>query len=220
MNLINEDLIDNKVFKHPFTCLIAGPTQSGKTTILKKILELNSFYIDNPPTIIVYCYARWQEVYDKLKLVVPRIEFKQGLADIDEFQANDSNLIILDDLMDECEKDKTILNLFTTDSHQKNISVFLISQNLFSQGKYARTISLNCHYLILLNNPRDRSQIYYLARQMYPTNPNFLIECYGDAVESKKYGYLFIDCKQTTNKRFRIQTGVLKDEERIIYQIK
>lgn len=220
MNLINENFVDQTIFKHPFTCLIAGPTQSGKTTLLKKILEFNKSLIDIPPNRIVYCYARWQEAYDKLKILLPSIEFKQGIFDIDEFDHSSHNLVILDDLMDECEKDKTILNLFTTDSHQKNISVFLISQNLFSQGKYARTISLNCHYLILLNNPRDRGQIFYLARQMYPSMPNYLIECYEDAVENKQFGYLFIDLKQTTNKKFRVQTGVLPNEQRIIYQIK
>jgi hypothetical protein len=150
----------------------------------------------------------------------PNIEFLKGLPDIDDISENQNNLLILDDLMSECEKDKTILNLFTTDSHQKSISVFLITQNLFSQGKFSRTIGLNCHYLILLNNPRDRSQIYFLARQMYPTNSKFLVEAYGDAVEGKQYGYLFIDLKQTTPKKFRIQTGVLENETRIVYQIK
>ncbi len=57
--------------------------------------------------------------------------------------------------------------MFTTDSHQLNISVFKITQNLFSQGKYARTIGLNCHYVFLLKNPRDRFQISVLGKQMW-----------------------------------------------------
>ena len=155
-----------------------------------------------------------------MKIVNTNIEFKEGLPEIDLIAANQNNLLILDDLMDQCEKDKTILNLFTTDSHQKSISVFLITQNLFSQGKFSRTIGLNCHYLFLLNNPRDQSQIYYLARQMFPNNSKFLIECYQDAVEQKKFGYLFIDLKQSTKKQHRVQTGILPNEEWIIYQPK
>ena len=215
MNLVND-----KLFIHPFTCLIAGPTQSGKTTLLKKILENNQLYIQPPPTRVIYCYSRWQDNFDILKLSIPNIEFKIGLIDIDELSKVQNNLVILDDLMTESEKDNSILNLFTVDSHHKNISVILISQNLFSQGKYSRTISLNCQYLIILNNPRDKSQIYFLARQMYPTNPNFLIECYNDATENKEYGYLFIDLKQSTQKDFRIQSGITMDEQRIIYKQK
>jgi HrpA-like RNA helicase len=37
MNLITEkDYIDDTVFQHPFTCMLAGPTMSGKTTILTR----------------------------------------------------------------------------------------------------------------------------------------------------------------------------------------
>lgn len=139
---------------------------------------------------------------------------------MDLIDGKQNNLLILDDLMDLCEKEKSILNLFTTDSHQKSISVFLITQNLFSQGKFSRTIGLNCHYLFLLNNPRDQSQIHFLARQMFPNNSKFLIESYQDVVEHKKFGYLFIDLKQNTKKKHRVQTGILPEEEWIIYQIK
>ena len=221
MNFVDSKSLSTFVFQSPFTALIAGPTQAGKTTFLKKVLNSNSEYIFPQTTKIIYCYARWQDVYDQLLLTVePKIEFIKGLPDIDEINSNENNLIILDDLMSDCEKDKSILNLFTTDSHQKNISVFLITQNLFSQGKFSRTISLNCHYLIIMNNPRDRSQIFYLSRQMYPNNSKFLIECYSDAVENKQFGYLFIDLKQTTDKNFRVQTGILNGEERIIYQLR
>ncbi len=135
---------------------------SGKTTILTKILANRSTLIDKNINRIIYCYARWQGSYDKMKLENPIIEFVEGLPEIDLIDGEQNNLMILDDLMDQCEKDKSILNLFTTDSHQKSISVFLITQNLFSQGKFSRTIGLNCHYLFLLNNPRDQSQIYFL----------------------------------------------------------
>lgn len=221
MNLIDEgDYVDDTVFKHPFTCLMAGPTMSGKTTILIKILDNHSVLIDQKIDRIIYCYARWQDSYDKMKISNPQMEFTEGLPEMDTISGDQNNLLILDDLMDQCEQDKSILNLFTTDSHQKSISVFLITQNLFSQGKFSRTISLNCHYLFLLNNPRDQSQIYFLARQMYPTNSKFLIECYADAVENQKFGYLFVDLKQSTKKNHRVQAGVLPGEQRIIYQIK
>jgi hypothetical protein len=165
----------------------------------------------------VYCYSRYQSAFDKLK--IERIEFREGLIDIDEFDPKEDNLLILDDLMTACEKDSTIVNLFTVDSHHKNISTFLITQNLFSRGKNSRTISLNSHYMILFNNPRDRSQIFYLARQMFPHNSNYLIECYEDATD-REFGYLFLDLTQKTKSKYRVQTNILPGDERIIYQLK
>ena len=206
-------------FKHPFACLIAGPSQSGKSTLLFEILKNNQILITPSPTRIIYCYARYSDSFEKLKLIKPNITLVHGLPNIDELSKTDNNLIILDDLMTSVEKDKSMLNLFTTDSHHANISVFLITQNLFSQGRYSRTISLNCQYLIVLNNPRDRSQIYSLARQMFPTNPNFLIECYEDAT-LKSYGYLFLDMSQSTDNKYRVQSNILPKDTRIIYQEK
>ena len=212
-------LIANFSFRHPFTCMLAGPSQSGKSTLLSHILENNQSIITPAPTRILYCYARWSEGFNKLKLISPTIEFNEGLPNIEQFSVDQNNLLILDDLMARAEKDKSILELFTTDSHHANISVFLISQNLFSQGRYSRTISLNCQYLVVFNNPRDRAQIYALARQMFPTNPQFLIECYEDAT-SKEYGYLFLDLTQATENNYRVQSGIIPGETRIIYQPK
>ena len=73
------------VFKHPFTCMIAGPSKSGKTTLLKKILHANKSIIDHPPERIVYCFTRWQDGFEELKSVQPFIEFNQGLPDIANF---------------------------------------------------------------------------------------------------------------------------------------
>jgi energy-coupling factor transporter ATP-binding protein EcfA2 len=221
-NVIDQNEISYTVFKHPFTCMLAGPSKSGKTTLLKKILQLNNILIDKQPTRIVYCYSIWQPAFNELRTTVsPTIEFVQGLPDIDEFSSSETNLLILDDLMRECGKDSSICKIFTVDSHHKNISVFFITQNLFSKEKNTRTINLNCNYLIIFNNPRDRTQISFLARQMYPEQPKFLLECYQDAVENKQYGYLLIDLTQSTQPKFRVQTGIIPvEDERIIYQPK
>lgn len=208
----------NEIFSHPFSCMMVGPSQSGKSTLLKSILMNNTHLIKPAPQLITFCYSKYQEMYKELESLP--ITFHQGVPDFDTFDPSINNLVILDDLMEECEKDKSIVKLFTTDSHHNNISTFFIAHNLFSQGKYMRTISLQCHYLILLNNPRDRAQIYYLARQMYPTNPNFLIECYEDAVVNKTYGYLFLDLSQKTSNEYRVRTGILPLDEKIVYIMK
>lgn len=52
-----------------------------------------------------------------------------------------------------------------------------------------RDISLNCHYIVCFKDPRDQSQIKYLACQLQPNNSKFIQEaCQGAARNS--YGYL------------------------------
>jgi hypothetical protein len=128
--------------------------------------------------------------------------------------------LILDDLTYKCEKDESIQNLFTTDSHHKNTSVILITQNVFAKGKCFRTISLNSHYIILMNNPRDRQQISNMARQMFPNNNKFLVESYNDATQLNNFGYLLLDFNQTTDQSNRVQTGIFNKQQRIIYRPK
>ena len=209
-------LIDQDIFKHPFTCILSGPTMCGKTFLLKEILKYKLVLINPPPQRIIICYKAWQNFYDDFKRLVPNIEFFEGIFDIDKLNQNNINLIIFDDLMTECLTSTSVMNLFTVGSHHKNTSVFFISQNLFSKGKFARDISLNANYLIIFLNPRDQLQFQVLARQMFPNNMKFLIEGFEDAT-SKPHGYLFLDLKQFTEFKNRIQTGILPNQLRVIY---
>lgn len=187
-------LIDSYVFKHPFTCLIAGPTQCGKTFLTSQVLLYKDILISPVPQRIIYCYMLWQPIYDEIKSVNPNIEFHQGsIPDINaELNESDNNLLILDDLMSESDNSQSILNIFTVGSHHKNTSVIFLVQNIFARGKYMRTISLNSHYIILFKNPRDKLQILTLARQMFPNNIKFLLDAFNDAADNKSNSYLFI----------------------------
>jgi septin family protein len=209
--------IETFIFRHPFTCMIVGPSQSGKTSLIKNILFENKELINEPPDKIYYCYSEWQPAFEELKNSCNNIEFIKGIIETDEIDSTLKNLVILDDLMEECGKDKTVDNLFTKDSHHKNISVFFISQNLFSKDKNCRTISINSRYLVLMNNPRDKLQIEVLARQMFPNNSKYLIEAYEDAVRSSEYGYLVLDFHHKTDSKLRVLSGILHKETRIYY---
>lgn len=212
-------IIEGEIFMHPFTCIISGPTMCGKTFLLKEILKNKNVLIKPVPQRIILCYKAWQPTYEDFKNNIPHIEFNEGIIDMDSLNQSVNNLVIFDDLMSECIKSESVLNLFTVGSHHKNTGVFFITQNIFSKGKYARDISLNANYLIIFFNPRDQMQFNILARQMYPSNSKFLTESFSDAT-SKPHGYLFLDLKQSTPVKNRIQTGILPNQLRIVYTAK
>jgi len=105
-------------------------------------------------------------------------------------------LIILDDMLNEVYS-KDVCDLSTKGSHHGNISVILITQNLFHQWRFYRDISLNVKYSVALKNVRDKSQFQYLARQVQPEDSDSLCKFYLDATE-RPHGYLILDFAQDT----------------------
>ena len=203
-------------FKHPFSAIFSGPSKAGKTEFTFRLLQNYKTMIEPTPNCIIYCYTMWQNKFNSLKELIPDIKFYQGIIPVDEINEELVNLIILDDLMTESGKNDEVLDMFTKGSHHKNFSVVLITQNLFSKGPNSRTISLNAQYIVMFNNPRDRSQIRYLARQMYPKDSGFLVEAFEDAT-SHAYSYLLIDLTQTTVEQERIRTNIFPGDEGCYY---
>ena len=202
---------------HPFTCMVAGMTGSGKTVWMQSLLQQAQNMIDQPPDRIIWCYSQWQPAYTQLLMMKPTIEFVQGipssLGNDTYLDVNIRNLIVIDDQMIEAGSDNRIVNLFTKGSHHRNLSVIYIVQNVFHQGKGSRSISLNSHYLVLFKNPRDKLQILTLAKQMYPRQTALFLKEYEEAVR-RPYGYLFVDLKPTTPESCRLRTNVLPGEEK------
>ena len=123
--------------------------------------------------------------------------------------------------MNELGNDNRLLNPFTKGSHHLNLSVIFIVQNIFHQAKNMRGISLNCHYIIIMKNPRDKSQIHCLARQIYPSRSKRLIKAYEDATRAP-FSYLKIDLKPSTPEELRIQTNIVGESgkhEVTVYEI-
>ena len=83
------------------------------------------------------------------------ISFMEGLPTkdiIDNMNNGNFHIIILDDMMEIIAKSLDVLQLFTKYCHHCNISAVFIMQNVYHQGPYARSISLDNHVNILFEN--------------------------------------------------------------------
>ena len=178
-------------WKHPFTCIVAGPTGCGKTTFVARLLRNASTMIDPSPERVTWYYREWHSAYENLD--IPNLHLEEGLPP--SFGVGKRNIVVLDDLM--AETDDRVTNLFTKKSHHCNTSVIYLVQNLFSKNKESRTISLNTQYIVVFKNPRDVSKMTTLAKQMYPGRVKYFQEAFADAT-STPYGYILVDLKQDT----------------------
>lgn len=189
----------------PFSMIVAGPSGCGKSTfveklvhnLIKKKLFRHVHWYNNDPRAI-------SKEMKTLNIIEIHTELPNSFDDIES-----DSLIILDDLMLEAFN-KPVCGLFVRKSHHHNISVILISQNVFHQTKLSRDISLNSKYLVFFKNPRDKSQMLPLARQIYPESPMELFRVYKEAT-SIPYGYLLFDLTQSVNDIIRFRTDIFND---------
>ena len=189
---------------HPARILISGPSSSGKSHLTGRILANLDDVFDKKIEGVTICYTRNQSLYTDMvsKCKVP-VKMVKGLPE--NLNIPQKHLLVLDDLMG--EQYQRISDIFTKDSHHGDFSVIFIVQSLFNKNPFHRVISLNAQYLVLLPNPRDKSQISHLARQLNPSNPSFVIDAYFKST-SQKYGYLVIDCRADTPEELRLRDQI------------
>ena len=202
-------------WKHPFTAIVAGPTQSGKTVFVSRFLRNLPLVCNVAFDRVLLYYGEWQDTYRRDFKVAGgvNIEFREGMPQPDDYSHDNGKkkLLIIDDLMHEANGGSVILDLFTKGSHHKNLSVIFITQNLFHRGSNQRDLSLNANYIVLFKNPRDRAQIQHLARQVFPEDSRFLQQSFADAT-AKPHGYLVLDLKQDTPDEYRFGTCIFPDD--------
>lgn len=185
-------------FRHPFTCIVSGPTKSGKTTFVRKLLSNLHNFVYPPPEKIWWFYG---EDYEPIN----NVTYLKGVPDLNlvkQFSPR-PQLIIIDDLMQ--ETGSNVSSLFTRGCHHWNVSVIYIVQHLFFKG--LRTSRVNAEYLVLMKNPSDQLQVQTIARQLFPNNTKYFLEAYNDATE-QPFSYLLVDLTQWTPENLRLRTKI------------
>lgn len=201
---------------HPSNFLISGPTGSGKTQFCIQLLENYNRLCKTKIKTVYWCFSE-TNAKPVIKTTTP-IVFLKGLPtnDIILNKKNEPSIIIIDDFMQEALSNQNIANLFTQHARHNNLTVMLLTQNIFHQSKYSRDISLNSKYIVVFRNRRDMSQIYHLARQLEPDNSKALVEVYKK-VTALPYSYLLIDLNQTTPDLYKYRVDIFNKKHDTVF---
>jgi hypothetical protein len=206
-------------FQEGSTIGVYGPTCSGKSSLIARILENKKVMFETEPQKVLYCYGIYTDSYHALEQCMPEIEFRKGLPlleEIETFANGKHNLIILDDLMADICKQTWSDKIFTMYSHHLKLSIIFVSQNLFPQSKNMRNIALNLKYLIMFSSPRDIHQLGLLGSQLGERKK--LLEAYTDAVlHGERFSYLLIDLTPSCDKKYRWRTKIFPEKYTVIY---
>jgi hypothetical protein len=206
-------------FKCPVSFSVSGTTSSGKTTWVFRLLHHKDEMLYPSPQHVLYCYGIWQDLYEQMEKEMNFIQFHEGLPSKETVcNLPSGSMIILDDLSHLLYENVDMELLFSQTSHHKNLSVCHIKNNIFYQGKHARTINLNTHIYVLMQNPRDVSQIVRLGSQIFPGKGKALLEAYSECMSST--GYLILDLSPHSDEKYRIRTHIFPGEDIVAFSPK
>lgn len=118
---------------HSSNTIVRGPSKCGKFTWTRAFLRHDDVLI-HPPPRAKHCYRAWKPAFDEMKKKMD-VTFHKGLPRTEDlerwFGPSQGGLLVLDDLMDEEANDKRLLDLLSKQSHDRNISVMFLCQDLF-----------------------------------------------------------------------------------------
>ncbi len=143
---------------HPFRCILVGPPNCGKTSMILNILMHNRPYFEE--VIVIHCDPKYTKEYEDIP-----VKMLDSIPAPNEWEGAKKTLVILDDLeykQMKKEEQRNLNRLFGFVSTHKNISVCLSAQDTFNTPASVR----RCANVWVLWKIDDMDSIQTLARKI------------------------------------------------------
>ena len=162
------------VLRHPARILIFGPSSSGKSTLVSKILDNQSLIFNQVFDRIIYCSDGSSLFTQNTNLPIENYEIYDKTL-FNTLDSRQNNCLIIDDFMHRAADDIQISELFTKRSHHQNVTIIFLLQNLFPKSKFMSDIKRNANY-IFFNVKSFRRKIYKIDEFSHgPFKPTFYL---------------------------------------------
>ena len=204
--------------------IIAGPSASGKTSLIMHMIMRPEDYFYTAPSEVYIFYKENQAIFNEAKKVLESKgiqvkllseEFTQKLYD--SFTDGKPRLLIFDDCQKDIRKNALLENLSIQGVHHRNLGVICILQNYyFGSNQQAMNLKRSVSQLILMKNPQDARTIRLIGAQMFPFHVEDFVRAYFDATK-EKFGALLIDCTPSCPEILRIRGDILNKDYPCIY---
>jgi hypothetical protein len=172
-------------FQVPASICVTGPSQSGKSEWILKLIKNRNKMFPIQFYEILYCVPEHlgmtpNPIFEKIKESFPTAQLVSGLPDVTKLNLNfdeTPKLLIIDDLMTEFLASYAMVKLLSIEVHHYNITTVFTLHNLFAPSKFGRTICRNINYKVLFQNRLDLRECRNVSLQIC-NQPNFLSESF------------------------------------------
>ena len=198
--LNDDNIITEAAFPDNFRCITSGPSECGKTFLLKKLI-LASIYFDK-----LYIIFPTGDQYNGLEKINPKsiVEFIKDIKDLpspDKLPKELKKLMIFDDVR---AKEPVINEYFCRGRHIYCIMIYL-NQNLFSLDR--QSVRENCNLFILFE---QRGKVLASIYQDFFNNIELSYYDFSNIcnnVWKEPYNYNVIDTTKNKNINGKLRTN-------------
>jgi thymidine kinase len=215
----------------PGSYTVLGPSQSGKSELLIKLLKNPSVWREKP-SIVIYAAPTLEDRKDYLLRMkeaclkadgeksefmamsqVPDEERVKQLINFRELPV----ILILDDLLSFPDKHhiKKAAQLGIKGCHHSKITLFMCLQNPFPQGYPEMvTLSRNTTGKFIMYQTNDLRSIRNISSSMFPDGKNFLLYCLFKAKQKLHCRYIFTNnhSRSDVDRRYLVYTCLFPSE--------
>jgi len=199
--------------KVPFRMLIIGASGTGKTSTLLNLIKVMSNTFNR---ICIITKDKQEPLYQYLfdatggkkgNVTIENFDEK-GLPDLKEFNSETNSLIVMDDLVNQSEKEQKPISDYFIRARKKGVSLVYISQSFYAIPKMIRN---NVNYIILKQVSSQRNLQMILKDFSLGISKEQAIELYKDAT-SEFTSFLLLDL-DNPKKAFRKGWGHIYELE-------
>ena len=179
---VDDDVVK---FQVPSSLCVSGPSQSGKSQWILKLVQNREQLFTARFQEILYCVPENlnfspNPIFEEIKKSFPTARLISGLPDTLKLNLTfdtSHKLLIIDDLMSEFLASYEMVKLLSIEVHHYNITTVVTLHNLFAPSKFGRTIARNVNYKIIFSNRLDLREARNVSLQIC-NNPNFISESF------------------------------------------
>jgi len=176
---------DDLKFQTPCAVCVSGPSQSGKSTLIVKLIKFRKEMFTNEFKRCLYCQpsnlcTSNNPIFEEILKYFPTAELVCGLPDVTKLHLDDENsndLVVIDDLFSEFLESPEMVHLLSVQIHHSRITTLISLHNVYYNSKFSKTIRRNFNYNIFFYNRLDLRELKSLSCQL-GKNSNFLQDCF------------------------------------------
>jgi len=188
-------------FERDANTLLVGPTSSGKTTLLRRIVNEGLFSGGEPKRVYIVVPKETAEDWKSHTYKI-KVTYIIGEDELDSFlkHGNDcpqNSIVIFDDFMsalDNTARRRDLEKWFFVTTHHRHLWTFFVTHDMFH--RQLMTIRRNTQNFILFNVLSDtRSATEFAQRLLGPAAGTAFVAMWTAAVEDQDKGWIRLDQK-------------------------